>query len=85
VAVDKAPAPVDHTTVRYAPGREAQARTLSAAVPGSKLVEDPSLAGAVQLVTGPDFDGNVVTPQAQPNAQQPSDVSTISGADASCQ
>ncbi|MFC0439709.1 LCP family protein [Kutzneria buriramensis] len=85
VSVDKAAAAIDHTTVRYAPGREAQARTLSAAVPGSKLVEDPSLAGAVQLVTGPDFDGNVVTPQAQPNTQQPSDVSTISGADASCQ
>jgi len=55
---------IDKTTVRYAPGREAQARTLAAAVPGSKLVEDSSLAGAVQLVTGPEFDGNVVTPQA---------------------
>jgi LCP family protein required for cell wall assembly len=76
---------VDHTAVKYAPGREAQARTLSAAVPGSKLVEDSSLAGAVQLVTGPDFNGDVVTPQQPQNNQQASDVSTISGADASCQ
>lgn len=76
---------VDHTTVKYAPGREAQARTLSAAVPGSKLVEDSSLAGAVQLVTGPDFNGDVVAPQQPQNTQQASDVSTISGADGSCQ
>ena len=85
VSVDKAASPIDHTAVRYAPGREAQARTLAAAVPGSKLVEDASLAGAVQLVTGPEFGGDVVTPQAQPNTQQASDVSTISGADGSCQ
>jgi hypothetical protein len=85
VSVEKAPATIDKTTVRYAPGREAQARTLAAAVPGSKLVEDSSLAGAVQLVTGPEFDGNVVTPQAQQNTQQATDVSTISGADGSCQ
>ena len=76
---------IDHTTVKYAPGREAQARTLSAAVPGSKLVEDSSLAGAVQLVTGPDFNGDVVAPQQPQNSQQASDVSTISGADGSCQ
>ncbi len=76
---------IDHTTVKYAPGREAQARTLSAAVPGSKLVEDSSLAGAVQLVTGPDFNGDVVAPQQPQNNQQASDVSTISGADGSCQ
>jgi hypothetical protein len=86
VSVDKAAAKADQTTVRYAPGREAQARTLSAAVPGSKLVEDPSLAGAVQLVTGPEFSGNVVAPQQQQaNTAQSSDVSTISGADGSCQ
>ena len=85
VSVNKAAAPVDHTTVRYAPGREAQARTLSAAVEGSKLVEDSSLAGAVQLVTGPDFSGDVKAPQPQQNSQQASDVSTISGADSSCQ
>jgi len=85
VSVDKAATTIDKTTVRYAPGREAQARTLAAAVPGSKLVEDSSLAGAVQLVTGPEFDGNVVTPQAPQNTQQATDVSTISGADGSCQ
>jgi LCP family protein required for cell wall assembly len=85
VAVDKAPSPIDHTTVRYAPGREAQARTLSAAVPGAKLVEDSSLGGSVQLVTGPEFDGTVVAPQPQQNTQPASDVSTISGADGSCQ
>ncbi|GAA3430726.1 LCP family protein [Kutzneria kofuensis] len=85
VSVNKAAEPVDHTTVRYAPGREAQARTLSAAVPGSKLVEDSSLAGAVQLVTGPEFTGDVVAPQQQQSGQQSSDVSTISGADGSCQ
>jgi LCP family protein required for cell wall assembly len=85
VSVNKAADPADHTTVRYAPGREAQARTLNAAVPGSKLVEDSSLAGAVQLVTGPEFTGNVVAPQPPPNTPQASTVSTISGADGSCQ
>jgi LCP family protein required for cell wall assembly len=85
VSLDKAANPIDKTTVRYAPGREAQARTLAAAVPGSKLVEEPSLAGAVQLVIGPEFTGDVVTPQAQANGQQATDVSTISGADSSCQ
>jgi LCP family protein required for cell wall assembly len=85
VSVDKTDK-ADQTAVRYAPGREAQARTLAAAVPGSKLVRDSSMAGAVTLVLGPDFGGNVVAPQPSAGTpQQPNDISTISGADGSCQ
>jgi LCP family protein required for cell wall assembly len=44
------------TRVRYGSGKEAQARTLLAAVPGAKLEADSSITG-VQLVLGSSFAG----------------------------
>lgn len=90
VWVDASPDRVDQTVIRYAAGRDAQARTLAAAVPGAKLQQDPSMAGAIALVIGPDFNGTVVAPKegAAPQAvSQPQGVtvSTLNGADASCQ
>jgi LCP family protein required for cell wall assembly len=59
----------DHTTteVRYAPGDEAQATTLAAAIPGATLQQaTDATAGTVQLVIGSDFNGlgQAVTPTA---------------------
>ncbi|APU17808.1 transcriptional attenuator, LytR family [Actinoalloteichus fjordicus] len=57
-----APAPVDQTTVRYAPQRAAEAATLAATLNNAVLEEDPSVGGAVVLVIGPDYDGDVSAP-----------------------
>ncbi|ASO22967.1 LCP family protein required for cell wall assembly [Actinoalloteichus hoggarensis] len=57
-----APAPVDQTTVRYAPQRAAEAATLAATLNNAVLEEDPSLGGAVVLLIGPDYDGDVSAP-----------------------
>jgi LCP family protein required for cell wall assembly len=59
----------DHETteVRHAPGDEALATTLAAAVPGAVAVpSDDATAGTVQLVLGSDFNGvgQAVTPAA---------------------
>ena len=45
------------TVVRYGPSRADSARTVAAAVPGSKLGLDPSLGSTVQLVVGANFHG----------------------------
>jgi LCP family protein required for cell wall assembly len=86
VWVDAAPDKVDRTIIKYAKGREAQAQTLKASVPGAELVEDPSVAGAVQLIIGPGFDGKVVAPGkgGKPADPLPEDLSTINGGDVSC-
>ena len=49
--------------IRYGPDRAAQARTVALVVPGADLVEDPALAGRVQLVIGANFAG-IGTPAA---------------------
>jgi LCP family protein required for cell wall assembly len=48
----------DVTTIRHAPGEEAQAAVLAGQVPGAAVVADDTLpAGTVQLVLGSDFNG----------------------------
>jgi len=85
VWVDAAPEPVKKTIIKYGKGNEAKARLLQTSVPDAELVEDPSLAGAIQLVIGPGFDGNVVAPgKGKPADPLPSDLSTVNGGDVSC-
>lgn len=79
--VDNAPQ-VPQTVVRYAKGKEAAAQTLAASVPGAQLQEDQSLAGALILVIGPEYKGEVVAPQAA--ASLPEDLSTVNGGDVAC-
>ncbi|HWM01652.1 MAG TPA: LCP family protein, partial [Actinophytocola sp.] len=87
VWVDTAPETVKKTVIKYAKGSEAAAQTVRAAVPAAELVEDPSLVGAVQLVIGPGFDGEVVSPKGGGKPAPPplpADLSTINGGDVSC-
>jgi LCP family protein required for cell wall assembly len=85
VRVDKAPEPVDRTIIRYSKSREAQAQTLKAAVPGATLVEDPSVAGALFLIIGPEFDGKVQSPTTGgAPVDVPENLSTVNGGDVSC-
>jgi LCP family protein required for cell wall assembly len=48
---------VDRTVVQYAPGRDAEARTLAALIPGAELQQKDGLGGSVQLVLGANFAG----------------------------
>jgi LCP family protein required for cell wall assembly len=85
--VGAAPENVDRTIIKYAKSSEAQARTLAAAVPDAELVEDPSMAGALLLVIGPGFDGEVVAPTGgggQPAPEVPDNLSTVNAGDVSC-
>jgi LCP family protein required for cell wall assembly len=45
------------TVVRYAPGNDAQARTLAATIPGADLQEKAGIGDSVQLVLGANFAG----------------------------
>jgi hypothetical protein len=65
-SVGNARARVAHTTVRFAPAAQDQARTLASAVPGAALQADPAVTG-VQLVIGPGWTG-VVAPAPAPAA-----------------
>ncbi|HEY7594954.1 MAG TPA: LCP family protein [Actinophytocola sp.] len=85
VWVDAAPENVKSTVIKYAKGSEAKARLLQSSVPDAELVEDPSLAGAIQLIIGPGFDGKVVAPgKGQPASELPNGLSTVNGGDVSC-
>jgi LCP family protein required for cell wall assembly len=78
--------PVPNTVVRYGKDRQAAAATLASSVPGAQLQEDPSLVGALMLVIGPEFNGDVVAPTgtAQQPPPLPSDLATVNGGDVSC-
>lgn len=77
--------PVDKTVIKYSKSREAQAQTVKAAVPGATLVEDPSMAGAIILVVGPEFDGTVQSPTGGgPLPELPENLSTVNAGDVSC-
>ena len=92
VRVDNAPDKVDHTVVRYGPDHADAAKALAATVPGAKLEADESMAGAVVLIIGPEFDGTVKSgkstggssSQTPPPAKVPSNLTTVNGADVSC-
>ncbi len=85
--VDASPENVDKTAViKYSKARAAQAQTLAAAVPGSQLVEDPSMSGAIMLIVGPGFDGEIVSPAGGGEApvDLPDNLSTVNAGDVSC-
>jgi hypothetical protein len=84
--VDPAPENIDKTAViKYGKERTAEAQTLQAAVPGSQLVEDASVGGAIMLVVGPGFDGEVVSPNGGGKpAEVPENLSTVNAGDVSC-
>ena len=90
VRVDNAPDKVDHTVVRYGPDHADAAKALAAAVPGAKLEADESMAGAVVLVIGPEYDGTVksgkggTTGTSTPKSDVPKNLTTVNGADVSC-
>jgi hypothetical protein len=86
VQVGAAPENVDRTVIKYSSANEEQARVLAAAVPDAELVEDPSMAGALLLVIGPGFDGEVVSPTGEGAAQPevPDGLSTVNAGDVSC-
>ena len=62
VRVDNAQEKVPSTVVRYSAGKADAARTLATSVPGATLQEDPSIGGAVVLIIGPDFNGEIISP-----------------------
>ncbi len=84
--VDSAPEDIDKPSViRYSKERTAEAQTVQAAVPGSVLVEDPSMAGAIMLIVGPGFDGEVVSPNGGGKpVEVPEGLSTVNAGDVSC-
>jgi hypothetical protein len=90
VRVDNAPDKVSNTVVRYGPDHADAAKALAAVVPGAKLEADDSMAGAVVLVIGPEFDGTVKTGKSDgggttpPKSDVPSNLTTVNGADVSC-
>jgi LCP family protein required for cell wall assembly len=77
---------VPATVVRYGRDRQAAAATLASSLPGAQLQEDASLVGALILVIGPEFNGEVVAPTgaAQKPPPLPKDLSTVNGGDVSC-
>jgi hypothetical protein len=54
-----APAGTDPNTtvIRYGPSRADSARTVAAAIPGSKLQVDPSLGSVIRVIVGANFHG----------------------------
>jgi LCP family protein required for cell wall assembly len=97
VQTDNSPEKVANTVVRYDTD-EAAAQTLASAVPGAKLEKNPAAGGAVILILGPDFKGNIVKANgatappgngggggaAPPAAPLPGDLSTINAGDTTC-
>jgi LCP family protein required for cell wall assembly len=85
VRVDNGPK-VDKTVVMYGKDKAAAAQTLASSV-GAQMQEDPSAGGALMLVLGPDYDGNVVAPGGTKPEEKPADLpnlSTVNGADNTC-
>lgn len=86
VNVNAGPA-VPKTVVRYGKGKEAEAKTLASSVPGAVLEEDAASVGAIVLIIGPEYKGEVVAPtgQAQPTPEKlPANLSTVNGGDVAC-
>jgi len=85
VRVEAADENVDTTTIKYGKENAAAAQTLASSVPGAKLVEDPASGGALILVVGPGFDGQVIAPTGQAaNPEVPNGLSTVNAGDVSC-
>lgn len=79
---------VPKTVVRYGKGKEAEANTLASSVPGAVLEEDAGSVGAVVLIIGPEYKGEVVAPTGQASQPQPeklpANLSTVNAGDVSC-
>jgi LCP family protein required for cell wall assembly len=86
VNTDNALETVKQTVVKYGKDKEAAARVLASAIPGAQMLEDPSATGALLLVIGPDFKGDVVAPTGAAETAQPQlpNVSTVNAGDVSC-
>jgi LCP family protein required for cell wall assembly len=86
VRVDNALEQVKQTVVKYGKDKEAAAQALASAVPGAQMQEDPSATGALILVIGPEFKGDVVAPSgtAGPTTALPKDLATVNGGDVAC-
>jgi LCP family protein required for cell wall assembly len=78
----------DTTVIRYAPGDEAMATTLAAAIPGAaKKKADDATSGTVQLVLGSDFNGvgQAVDPAAPAASATPAEKEAArTAADTNC-
>ncbi|MCT2585919.1 LCP family protein [Actinophytocola gossypii] len=79
-----APADVDRTVIKFSKVKQAEAQTLAAAVPDAQLVEDPAVGGALQLIIGPGFDGEVGSPTGKEPVELPENLSTVNAGDVSC-
>ncbi|HEV8559488.1 MAG TPA: LCP family protein [Actinophytocola sp.] len=87
VTIDNALEKVKQTVVKYGKDKEAAARVLASAVPGAQMLADPSATGALMLIIGPEYKGDVVAPTGvvnSPPADLPKDLATVNGGDVSC-
>jgi LCP family protein required for cell wall assembly len=93
VRFDNALEQVDKTVVRYGKDNEAAARTLASSIPGAAMQEDPSAGGALLLLLGPEYKGDVVAPNGAPaggstqppqTTDLPKNLSTVNGGDITC-
>lgn len=95
VKVDNAQQQSTQTVIRYSASRQAQARTLAAAVPKATLKLDPSMGTAIELLLGTDFDDVIRAADSDPSdpgtedpAEEdsglPDNLSTVNAADDSC-
>jgi LCP family protein required for cell wall assembly len=69
--------PVAVTEIRYAYGQAEQAKFLLSYFPDAKLVPDPEVKGAVSIVIGTSFSGNITVPSTATTAPP---ASTVPGA-----
>ncbi|HET9142907.1 LCP family protein [Actinophytocola sp.] len=87
VNVNNAVKDVPKTVVKYGKDKEAAARVVASAIPGAQMQEDASAAGALILVIGPEYKGDVVAPTGTPAPTAPADlpkVTTVNGGDVTC-
>jgi len=92
--VGNAPEQAPKTVIRYSAVKESHARTIAAAVPGAELLLDPSMGGALELVLGNGFDGEVTPVEAgrpapdeptdPPQGTPPTGSGAVTAADTSC-
>jgi LCP family protein required for cell wall assembly len=86
VRVEAAPENIDGIAViRHSKSRLAEAQLVQKSIPGSVLQEDESMSGAIWLIVGPAYDGEVVSPTGGGKvAEVPDGLSTVNASDVSC-
>lgn len=81
---------LDQTVIKYSADQAVAAATLASAVPTAHLQLDPSMAGAIELVLGANFDHQVVPPRAgvttapPPSPSGPATLSILNAGAVSC-